>query len=78
MGLTQEVASYVAKTRFRDLPSEVVGLARGFILDGLGVALAGSTDECARIVQHIFAKWAAARKPWCSERAYPLPCRRLL
>jgi 2-methylcitrate dehydratase PrpD len=51
MGLTQEVASYVAKTRFRDLPSEVVGLARGFILDGLGVALAGSTDECARIVQ---------------------------
>ena len=51
MGLTQEVASYVARTRYRDLPKDVVQLARGFILDGLGVALAGSTDECSRIIQ---------------------------
>ena len=51
MGLTQEVASFVAQTRFRNIPADVVQLARGFILDGLGVALAGSTDECARIVQ---------------------------
>jgi 2-methylcitrate dehydratase PrpD len=51
MGLTADVANYVARTRYRDLPPEVVALARGFILDGLGVALAGSTDECARIVQ---------------------------
>jgi len=51
MGLTQEVAGYVACTRYRDLPKDVVQLARGFILDGLGVALAGSTDECSRIVQ---------------------------
>src|SRR4029453_1912800 len=51
MGLTQEVASFVAKTRYRDIPRDVIRLARGFILDGLGVALAGSTDECSRIVQ---------------------------
>ena len=51
MGLTQEVANYVARTRYRDIPPEVVHLAKGFVLDGLGVALAGSTDECARIVQ---------------------------
>jgi 2-methylcitrate dehydratase PrpD len=51
MGLTQEVASFVARTRYRDIPEDVVFLARGFILDGLGVALAGSTDECSRIVQ---------------------------
>ncbi len=51
MGLTQEVASYVARTRFQDIPNDVVQLSRGFILDGLGVALAGSTDECSRIVQ---------------------------
>src|SRR6185295_6742031 len=30
---------------------EVVRTARGLILDGLGVALAGSTDECSRIIQ---------------------------
>ncbi len=51
MSLTQEVANYVARTRARDIPEDVVKLARGFILDGLGVALAGSTDECSRIVQ---------------------------
>jgi 2-methylcitrate dehydratase PrpD len=51
MGITQEVASFVAKSCFGDLPEQAVKLARGFILDGLGVALAGSTDECARIVQ---------------------------
>jgi 2-methylcitrate dehydratase PrpD len=51
VGLTQEVASFVARTRYRDIPQDVVQLARGFILDGIGVALAGSTDECSRIVQ---------------------------
>jgi len=51
MGLTQEVARFVARTGYRDIPKEVMQLARGFILDGLGVALAGSTDECSRIVQ---------------------------
>src|SRR5919108_5527546 len=51
MGLTQEVANFVSKTRHRDIPPEVLRLAHGLILDGLGVALAGSTEECARIVQ---------------------------
>src|SRR5262249_10599485 len=51
MGLTEEVSAYVAKTRYRDIPSDVVRLARGFVLDGLGVALAGSTDECSHIIQ---------------------------
>jgi len=51
MGLTQDVAKFVARTRYRDVSLDVVRLARGFILDGLGVALAGSTDECSRIVQ---------------------------
>ncbi len=36
MGLTQEVASFVARMRFRDIPKDVVQLARGFILDGVG------------------------------------------
>jgi 2-methylcitrate dehydratase PrpD len=51
MGITQEVANFIAKARYSDLPVQAVTLARGFILDGLGVALAGATDECARIVQ---------------------------
>ena len=51
MGLTQDVANFVLKTRYRDIPREVMRLAQGFVLDGLGVALAGSTDDCSRIVQ---------------------------
>jgi 2-methylcitrate dehydratase PrpD len=51
VGLTQEVANYVSTVSYKDIPSEVIRLAQGFILDGLGVALAGSTDECSRIVQ---------------------------
>jgi len=51
MGLTQEVARFVARTNYRDIPEELIQLARGFVLDGLGVALAGSTDACARIIQ---------------------------
>jgi hypothetical protein len=33
MGLTQEVANFVSKPTYRDIPKEVVELARGFILD---------------------------------------------
>jgi len=51
MGVTQEVAKFVVQTRYKDIPKDVVSAARGFILDGIGVALAGSTDECSRIIQ---------------------------
>jgi 2-methylcitrate dehydratase PrpD len=51
MGLTQEVVSFVHKTRYRDIPPEVIRLAQGFILDGLGVTLAGSTEMGSRILQ---------------------------
>ncbi len=50
MGLTAEIANYVAKTRYRDIPLEVIRLAQGFVLDGLGVALAGQTEEGTQII----------------------------
>lgn len=49
MGLTQAVAKFVARTRYREVSLDVVRLDRGFVLNGLGVALAGSTDACSRI-----------------------------
>ncbi|MFQ5542230.1 MAG: MmgE/PrpD family protein [Candidatus Binatia bacterium] len=51
MGLTQEVVNFVSKTRYKDIPPEVIRLAQGFILDGLGVTLAGSTEKGSRIIQ---------------------------
>jgi 2-methylcitrate dehydratase PrpD len=50
VAVTQEIAHYVAKTRYRDIQADVVRLAQGFILDGLGVALAGQTEQGPRIV----------------------------
>jgi 2-methylcitrate dehydratase PrpD len=62
MSPTQEVANFVSKTRYRDIPPEVVRLAQGFVLDGLGVALAGSTDDCARIMQSQVRQMAAKKE----------------
>ena len=45
MGLTQEVVGFIHKTRYKDIPPEVIRLAQGFVLDGLGVTLAGSTEK---------------------------------
>ncbi len=48
-GLTHEVAEFIARTQWRDLPAEVVELGRKSILDGLGLALAGSVAETGRL-----------------------------
>jgi 2-methylcitrate dehydratase PrpD len=50
MGLTEEVGRYVARTCYRDIPAEVIGASRGLILDNMGVALAGVTEEGSQIV----------------------------
>jgi 2-methylcitrate dehydratase PrpD len=44
-GLTRYLSEFVVKTRFEDLPPEVLELARKSILDGFGLALAGSVSE---------------------------------
>lgn len=51
MGLTQEIVSFVFKTGYKDISPEVIRLAQEFILDGLGVTLAGSTEKGSRIIQ---------------------------
>ena len=40
--VTGYVADFIVKTRFADLPGEVVELAKKSTLDGLGLALCGS------------------------------------
>ena len=52
MGLTEEVVSFVYRTRYRDIPPEVFRLAQGFVLDGLGVIVAGSTEKGSRILHN--------------------------
>ncbi|MGP8244487.1 MAG: MmgE/PrpD family protein [Bryobacteraceae bacterium] len=44
-GLTRYVAEFVVKTQYADVPADVIELGRKSILDGLGLALAGSVAE---------------------------------
>ncbi|MFQ5850299.1 MAG: MmgE/PrpD family protein [Candidatus Binatia bacterium] len=50
MDLTREIVKFVCQTRYKDLPAEVIRLSKGFVLDGLGVTLAGSTERGSRIL----------------------------
>lgn len=49
--LTRQVAEFVLETTFDDLPEDLIDLSRKSLLDGLGLALSGSTAESGRIVQ---------------------------
>ncbi len=51
MGLTGRVAEFVACTRPDDVPEPIRGLAKRSILDGLGLAVAGSRSRAAEIAR---------------------------
>jgi len=48
-GLTREVADFILRTGFGDLPADVLELGRKSILDGLGLALCGSVADTGPI-----------------------------
>lgn len=50
-GLTRALANYSSSLRFDDIPAEVRTVVRHCLLDWLGVTLAGSREDAARIVR---------------------------
>jgi len=44
-GLTQYVAEFTQKTKFEEIPQEVLAIGKKSLLDGFGLALAGSVAE---------------------------------
>src|SRR5882672_1064927 len=44
-GLTHDVADFIVRTTYADLPADVLALGKKSILDGLGLALSGSLAE---------------------------------
>src|SRR5215467_434955 len=56
-GLTNYVGKFVAETKYEDVPAEVIELGKKSILDGLGLALAGSRAQsgeiCRRYLEHL-------------------------
>jgi len=49
--LTAYVADFIASTKYTDLPKDVVQLGKKSILDGLGLALAGSVAKSGALVR---------------------------
>ena len=56
-GLTEYVGKFIASTKYEDIPQDVVELGKKSILDGLGLALAGSRAQtgviCREYVEHL-------------------------
>ena len=56
-GLTEYVSKFVASTKYEDIPNDVIELGKKSILDGLGLALAGSRAQtgpiCREYLEHL-------------------------
>ena len=51
-GLTRYVADFIVRTKFADVPSDVIELGKKSMLDGLGLALAGSVAKLGQITSN--------------------------
>src|ERR1039457_4922192 len=50
-GLTKYVSEFVVKTKYEDIPDNVLTLGKKTILDGFGLALAGSASVMAPLIR---------------------------
>ena len=50
-GLTKSVAEFIVNTKYSDIPQDVIDLGKKSILDGLGLALAGSVSVIGPLVR---------------------------
>ncbi len=50
-GLTRYVSEFIVNTRYEDVPHDVMALGKKSILDGLGLALAGSVSTLAPLMK---------------------------
>lgn len=53
MDATAKIARFVVAAKYETIPPKALGTAKAAVLDCLGVALAGSQDECAKICAQI-------------------------
>jgi 2-methylcitrate dehydratase PrpD len=69
------IADHVVKRRFSDLPSEVIGAAKTFILDTFGVGLAGSSEPSVADLLTTCAIWGHRRdaRVWGCDTWLPAP-----
>jgi len=68
-------AAHIARTRFEDLPAQAVAKAKVFLLDTIGVGLAGTSDANAPRVLEAAAQWGEGTEAtvWGSAVRLPAP-----
>ena len=50
-GLTTEVTNFIVGTKYEDIPANVIELGKKTILDGFGLALAGSVSASGPVIR---------------------------
>src|SRR5215475_14616038 len=58
-GLTKYVSDFIVNTKYQDIPGEVLALGRKSILDGFGLALAGSVSPMGPLIRQYIEKFVA-------------------
>jgi len=58
-GLTKYVSEFIVHTKYQDIPEAVLALGRKSILDGFGLALAGSVSPMGPLIRQYVEKFAA-------------------
>ena len=68
-------AAHIARARFDDLPAEAIASSKTFLLDTIGVGLAGTSDENAACVLAAVTQWGAGSEAtvWGSNLRLPAP-----
>ncbi len=56
MTLSQEIAEYIFRTRYEDLPGSVISKAKDCIIDTIGVSLYGSKFEASKIALSVISQ----------------------
>jgi 2-methylcitrate dehydratase PrpD len=75
-GLTRYVSEFVVNTRYEDIPQDVIALGKKSILDGFGLALAGSVSTLAPLIkQYLGALGPCAAKSCIMGTALKVPPR---
>jgi 2-methylcitrate dehydratase PrpD len=74
-GLTDYVAKFVSQTKYEDIPGEVIELGKKSILDGLGLALAGSRAQtgalCRQYLENLGVCNGKATVIGSARKSYP-------
>src|SRR5581483_6390045 len=76
-GLTRYVAGFIAETKLGDIPSDVIELGKKSLLDGIGLALAGSklqTRHPANVHELAPVRHRRSERDWNAGQAAAAVC----